>query len=379
MNILKSALAKQLALRESEGMRRFLKADQQGLIDFTSNDYLGLARSQELSQAIEQKINDRALRSNGATGSRLLSGNSDYAEQVETKLAGIFKSEAALLFNSGYSANLGVLSSLPQRGDTILYDELAHACMKDGARLSLAKRFNFRHNDMGDLESKLKLASGKVFIAVESIYSMDGDQCPLKELVVLAEKYGAIIILDEAHSTGVLGNAGSGLAVSLGLENKIDIRIYTFGKGMGIHGACVAGSSTLRDYLINFARPFIYTTAMPPHSLASIECAFDFLNCNIGLQEVLTKKVGCFLHELNRTGDASTSKSSIQSICIGGNEKTKTVAEALQQKGFDVRPILSPTVPKDSERLRVCLHTFNTEEEISSVIQSLHALKSTLG
>lgn len=379
MNVLKSALAKQLALRESEGIRRFLKEDQEGLIDFTSNDYLGLARSQELAKAISQKVNDRALSSNGSTGSRLLSGNSDYAEQIEKKLADVFKSEATLLFNSGYSANLGVLSSLPQRGDTILYDELAHACMKDGARLSLAKRFNFRHNDMVDLESKLKLASGKIFIAVESIYSMDGDQCPLKELLILAEKYGAIIILDEAHSTGVIGNSGSGLAVSLGLEDKIDIRIYTFGKGMGIHGACVAGSSTLRDYLINFARPFIYTTAMPPHSLVSIECAFDFLNLNIGLQEVLTKKVEYFLNEVNRTGDTSTSKSSIQSICIGGNERTKKVAEGLQHKGFDVRPILSPTVPKDSERLRICLHTFNTDQEISDLVQSLRALKSAIG
>ncbi len=377
MNTLQSSLAKQLALRDTEGSRRFLKPDQHGLIDFTSNDYLGLARSPELFKAIDQKIDAVKAKSNGATGSRLLSGNSDYAEQVEKKLAHIFKSEAALVFNSGYTANLGVLSSLPQRGDTILYDELAHACMKDGARLSLAKRFNFRHNDLNDLESKLKLATGKIFIAVESIYSMDGDQCPLKELVDLSEKYGASIVLDEAHSTGVLGDKGAGLAVSLGLEDKIDIRIYTFGKGMGIHGACVAGSSTLRDYLINFARPFIYTTALPPHGLISIECAFDFLNQNISLQDVLTKKIEHFSHELNHAGENSTSKSSIQSICIGGNEKTKKVATGLQQKGFDVRPILSPTVPKETERLRVCLHTFNTNEEISNLVQSLHALKSS--
>ncbi len=379
MNTLQSSLAQQLALRDAEGSRRFLKSDQHGHIDFTSNDYLGLARSPELFKAIEQKINTVKYKLNGATGSRLLSGNSDYAEYVENKLAGIFKSEASLVFNSGYAANLGVLSALPQRGDTILYDELAHACMKDGARLSLAKRFNFRHNDLNDLESKLKLATGKIFIAVESIYSMDGDQCPLKELVALSEKYGAYIVLDEAHSTGVLGDKGAGLAVSLGLENKIDIRIYTFGKGMGIHGACVAGSSTLRDYLINFARPFIYTTALPPHGLISIECAFDFLNQNLSLQSVLNKKIQHFVHELSLVRENSTSKSSIQSICIGGNEKTKKVATDLQQKGFDVRPILSPTVPKETERLRICLHTFNTNEEISNLVQSLHALKSANG
>lgn len=379
MNNLQSALTKQLALREAEGIRRFLKADQRELIDFTSNDYLGLARSAELFQTIEQKVNDSVSKSNGATGSRLLSGNSDYAEQVENKLASIFKSEATLLFNSGYAANLGVLSSLPQRGDTILYDELSHACMKDGARLSLAKRFNFRHNDLHDLESKIKLATGRIYIAVESIYSMDGDQCPLNELVALAEKYEAVIILDEAHSTGVLGDKGVGLAVSLGLENKIDIRIYTFGKGMGIHGACVAGSSTLKNYLINFARPFIYTTALPPHSLISIECAFDFISQNISLQEVLNKKVEHFLHELGRIGEVSASKSSIQSVLIGGNHNTKKVAINLQEKGFDVRPILSPTVPKETERLRICLHTFNTDEEISRLVQSLHALKSAMG
>jgi len=379
MSHLQSALIQRLAQREMEGASRYLKSDQRGLVDFTSNDYLGLAQSEDLFQNIEKQIHTHSLKLNGATGSRLLSGNSDHAEEIEKKLAHIFKSESTLLFNSGYTANLSVLSSLPQRGDTILYDELAHACMKDGARLSLAKRFNFRHNDLNDLESKLKLATGKIFIAVESIYSMDGDQCPLQELVKLSEKYGAFIILDEAHSTGVLGPAGAGLAVSLGLQDKIDVRIYTFGKGMGIHGACVAGSSTLRDYLINFARPFIYTTALPPHSIASIDCAFDFLDQNIHLQKVLDKKVKHFLHTLNHVGESSHSNSSIQSIQIGGNEKTKNLALALQQKGFDVRPILSPTVPKGTERLRICLHTFNTDKEISRLIQSLQALKSSLG
>ena len=376
MSNLKSALTQHLALRETEGIRRYLKSDQPDLIDFTSNDYLGLAQSTALFEQIEKKINSLSLKLNGATGSRLLSGNSDYAEQVEKKLAGIFNSESTLLFNSGYTANLGVLSALPQRGDTILYDELAHACMKDGARLSLAKRFNFRHNDLNDLESKIKLASGKIFIAVESIYSMDGDQCPLEELVALSEKYGASIILDEAHSTGLLGKDGAGLSVSLGLEEKIDVRIYTFGKGMGIHGACVAGSSTLKDYLINFARPFVYTTALPPHSLVSIECAFDFLHQNINLQKVLTEKVEHFLHELEAVGETSTSRSSIQSIQIGGNERTKKVANDLQQKGFDVRSILSPTVPKETERLRICLHVFNTEKEILNLVQTIIALKS---
>src|SRR4051812_47447788 len=186
----------------------------EGLIDFTSNDYLGLARSELLYHRIQNKVQTLDLKHNGATGSRLLSGNSNYTEEVENKLAKIFNSEASLIFNSGYTANLAVLSSIPQKGDTILYDELAHACIKDGARLSLANRFSFRHNDLNDLEQKLNRCSGKIYIAVESIYSMDGDQCPLQDLVLLAEKYDVAIILDEAHSTGIFGKGGSGLATA---------------------------------------------------------------------------------------------------------------------------------------------------------------------
>ncbi len=362
-----------LGERKEKNLFRELKPET-GLVDFCSNDYLGLARSEELFNLINEPSKSHLLKRNGSTGSRLISGNNAFTEEVEKKLASVFKSEAALILNSGYAANMAVFSSIPQRNDTIILDELAHASMKDGARLSLAKRFSFNHNDLNDLESKLKKASGRIFIAVESVYSMDGDACPLLELTTLAEKYGAFIVLDEAHSTGVMGTGGSGLATTLGLENQIDIRIYTFGKAMGIHGACVAGSEKLIQYIVNFSRPFIYTTALAPHSIASIACAFAYLDKNIHLQSDLTKTINAYLNGLKTLTNRTCSNSAIQTVIFPGNENVKRAANTLQQLGFDVRPILSPTIPVGSERLRICLHTYNTLDEITKLTTELKKL-----
>jgi 8-amino-7-oxononanoate synthase len=365
-------LEHKLLERKEKLLLRELSAEKK-LLDFTSNDYLGLARAPELYDAALQKMETLGLKQNGATGSRLLSGNAAYTTEVEQKLAVIFKATSSLIFNSGYAANLAVLSSIPQRGDTILYDELAHASIKDGARLSLANRYSFRHNDLEDLQAKLKKATGRAFIAVESIYSMDGDQCPLKELVKVASIYGASIVLDEAHSTGVLGANGSGLAVAFGVEKEIPIRIYTFGKAMGMHGACVAGSTSLIQYLVNFARPFVYTTALPPHSIASIDCAFTYLQGHLHLQEALQKKISVFNKAIQPMPNRTASTSAIQTALFPGNENVRRAAVTLQQKGFDVRPILSPTVPQGAERLRICLHTFNTDQDILALAAQLVA------
>lgn len=364
MNI-QELIDKKLDQRKTEKSFRELKSTSLP-VDFVSNDYLGLARSEELFKLIEQKSATHLPHRNGSAGSRLLAGNSAYTESVEHKLSVIFKSESALLFNSGYTANLSVLSAIPQRGDTILYDELSHACIKDGARLSLAERFSFLHNDLNDLERKLKQSKGRIFVAVESVYSMDGDVCPLENLVTLAQQYDANIILDEAHSTGVTGNEGSGMAVSLGLQGKLFARIYTFGKAMGIHGACLAGSSTLIQYVINFARPFIYTTALPPHCIIAIDCAFEFLKKNIHLQKLLEEKITLF-----KTQIKTTSNSAIQPIIIPRNDAIKSIAEIIQQSGYDVRPVLSPTVKEGTERLRICLHTYNTREEMTGLTDKL--------
>jgi len=371
--MLDSLLEKKLRERESKQLLRQLTTVN-GLIDFTSNDYLGLAASTELFQLIDHSVKSQGVRKNGSGGSRLLSGNSELAENVESRLADIFQAESALLFNSGYTANLAVLSSIPRRDDTIIYDELAHSCIKDGARLSLAKRLSFKHNDLNDLENKMRKASGKLFIVVESIYSMDGDCCPLKELVPLTEKYNATIILDEAHSTGVMGQNGNGLSVSARLHERIGVRIYTFGKAMGVHGACVAGSKILRQYLINFARPFVYTTALPPHSVTAIDCAFNYLRQNISLQRSLVDLTHTFLNEVSPLTNRTQSVSSIQTIIITGNGNTIAAAKNLQDLGFDVRPILSPTVPEGSERLRICLHTFNTTAQVKDLAKELKQL-----
>lgn len=348
---------------------RTLKPTGKG-IDFYSNDYLGLSRNALLAQWIQEQTTSRGIVANGATGSRLLSGNFDLFSEAEHKLAEIFRAESALIFNSGYAANQGVLSSVPQRGDTIIYDELAHACIKDGARLSLAKRLGFRHNDVNDLEQKIKKASGRVFIAVESVYSMDGDISPLESLIELAEAWNATLVVDEAHSTGWLGEGGNGLICALKLHHRIPIRIYTFGKAMGVHGACVAGPKPLIEYLVNFSRPFIYTTALSPHAVLSILGAFHVLNQLPALQNQLQENIYLFRQEIGQLLP-SVNATPIQTIPTPGNSHVAKIASQLIEAGLEVRPIRSPTVKEGTERIRLCLHAYNTFEEITFLADSL--------
>lgn len=374
MQILRNRLEKSLARRQETNSFRSLKAEIPG-VDFSSNDYLGFARNQELAARMAGRHSAQFV-ANGAGGSRLITGNSAQAEALEAQLARFFKAEASLLFGSGYMANLGLLSSVPQKGDTILYDELAHACIKDGARLSMAHRYSFKHNDADSLRKRLRMAEGQVFVVVESVYSMDGDQAPLEQLALLCLETGAALIVDEAHSTGIYGE-GSGLVCALGLEKTVFARIHTFGKAMGSHGACIAGDELLRSFLINFARTFIYTTALPPHTLLSLETAMTYLQENIHLLKSLQDNIALFnkvkKELLSRLPEEQLLESSspVQGIVIPGNQRVKEVAAGLQQKGYDVRPILSPTVAEGKERLRICLHTFNTKEEIEDLVHSL--------
>ena len=235
-------------------------------LDFSSNDYLGFAAEKEIH--LQEELNLY-----GATGSRLISGNHKVAEDVDGFLANYYKAESALIFNSGYNANLGLFSSLPQRGDTIVYDELIHASIRDGIKLSNANSFSFQHNSLLALAEKIKKAKGNVFVAVESIYSMDGDEAPLQKIVGICQKNAAALVVDEAHAVGVFGDKGEGLVAKYGLENDVFARIITFGKAYGCHGAAILGSSNLRSYLINFSRPFIYTTALPLQSVLTLKKA----------------------------------------------------------------------------------------------------------
>ena len=291
-------VAERLATYQQNGLQRQLRSAN-ALIDFCSNDYLGFARSVELKLAIQQAWADHSTARNGATGSRLLAGQTLLANDVEVELATFYQTESALIFNSGYDANVGLLACLPRTGDILLTDELIHASMIDGARLSYAARYRFRHNDLDDLEAKLKeacrtLKNGQVFVAVESVYSMDGDVAPLRELVALCEYYGAALVVDEAHATGLYGPNGQGLVVALGLQDRVFARIHTFGKALGVHGAAVVGPAILREYLINFARTFIYTTALPPHSLVAIQCAHAHRRNNAEVSNQLNSRVGYF-------------------------------------------------------------------------------------
>ncbi|MFY0601820.1 MAG: pyridoxal phosphate-dependent aminotransferase family protein [Cyclobacteriaceae bacterium] len=367
-----SFLIERLAKRQLDGNQRALPQET-NLIDFVSNDYLGLSQSNELSEQIEHRIKKEGTISNGGTGSRLLSGNHRFYQSLESELKQVFEAEAVLTFNSGYAANQALVSAVAEEGDTIVYDLFSHVCLKEGAWLSAAQTVAFRHNDTADLRKKITQAKGRVFVVTETIFSMDGDLAPLEEIVDICNELGAYLIVDEAHSTGAQGRRGGGLMMQLHLHKETFARVYTFGKAMGVHGACVAGSQSLIDYLVNFGRPFIYTTSMPPHSVISIEESFRYLSQHIDLQNQLTSKINLFQNTFPR----SISNTAIQPVLIGSNEKAKAISKGLQASGFDVRPILSPTVKRGTERLRISLHVHNTDDEIESLVNSLESsLKS---
>jgi len=343
-------------------------------VDFCSNDYLGFAQWDKLRLLAESKINDLGRTTNGSGGSRLLSGNTTFTEEVEACIADFHGAENGLIFNSGYDANVGLFSSVPQRGDTIITDELIHASIIDGCRMSYADRQRFEHNDLSSLESKLKTAKGKIFVAVESVYSMDGDCAPLKEILSLCEMYNANLIVDEAHATGVFGQRGKGLVNQFGLADRVFATIVTFGKALGSHGAIVLGSNALRDFLINFARSFIYTTAAPLHNIALVWAAYQLLP-EID-QTVIHQKIALFKKLANENNlQLMESNSTIQGIVFSSNSETKAAAEHLQSSGFDVRAILSPTVPVGKERLRICMHSYNLDNEIASLVKHLKEIK----
>ncbi|MFS2186392.1 aminotransferase class I/II-fold pyridoxal phosphate-dependent enzyme [Mucilaginibacter sp. Mucisp84] len=370
MNTAEDFLKRRLDERQQAGTYRQLKPES-SLIDFCSNDYLGFARSAVLKQSIAREVNNHPLSLNGAAGSRLLSGNIQYAEDLEDQIAAYHQSEAGLLFNSGYDANLGLLSSLAQRGDTLILDELVHASIIDGARLSYANRYSFRHNDLESLEAKLKLSKGNCYVVVESVYSMDGDVSPLVEILSLTEKYNAALIVDEAHAVGLYPK---GLVCERGLQYRIFARVITFGKALGSHGAIVLGSNNLRKYLINFARSFIYTTAAPFHQLAAIKMAYQLLENSREAIFCLKKNIELFKQQVS-TGKNFTllnSDSAIQCIVLKSNEMAREAAKQLQMNNFDVRPILSPTVAQGTERIRICLHNFNTENEVTLLAVTLN-------
>ena len=374
--------------RAQDALRRLRLPD--GKADFCSNDYLGVVTKGLLAGAVGEAD------AHGSGGSRLLAGDYALIEAVEKTIAAFHAAEAGLIYNSGYDANLGVLSCVPQRGDVVLYDALSHASIRDGIRLSFARAYAFAHNDPADLERRLIAARGEpgpvpganegvisgaaggpkpdgsanVFVVTESVFSMDGDQAPLAEVAAVCRRYGARLIVDEAHGTGVIGEKGEGLVQAMGLEDDCFARIHTFGKAVGCHGAIVLGSALLRDFLINFSRSFIYTTALPPASIRALDAAYTLLP-RLGAER---ERLGRLIEQFRSAGigfERLDSRTPIQVVVVPGNAEVKAVAERLQAAGLDIRPILSPTVERGRERLRIVLHAFNTDEELDRLITLL--------
>jgi 8-amino-7-oxononanoate synthase len=362
--------------RLQEGLYRNLNTSDSG-IDFYSNDYLGLSNSTELKKDIRSFVTDFQAKNPefhglGSSGSRLISGNHFLFEQFEEVCAKFHKAESALFFGSGYEANTGLISSIGQEGHIILCDKLIHASLIDGLRLSKAEKRIFKHNDLADLEKILKqypIETPK-WVVVESVYSMDGDQAPLEGLIKLKNEYHFELIVDEAHAGGIYGPQGEGMCVEKNIHDQIYARVITFGKAWGYSGAIVLGNQTLRNFLINFARPFIYSTAPPPQHVLELMAIQEFIKGCQKQRMDLNNNISYFIaHQKSNKWIAS--KTAIQSFIIPGNEAVRLKAKQLQEEGFNVKPIVYPTVAKGTERIRITLHSFQNKQDILHLISLL--------
>ena len=356
---------------EEQHQRRSL-AEIQG-VDFCSNDYLGLAEHPALREAVARAV--RNSQRVGGTGSRLLSGQTDGWSKLEGEFAEFAGTEAALFFGSGYAANIGLLSALVGPGDVVYSDLLNHASLIDGMRLSGARKVIYPHVDLGALEDLLRKDAGAPWrrvIVTESIFSMNGDVAPLKEMAALAERFGATMIVDEAHATGVHSAGGRGLAVQAEVLPHVLATIHTCGKALASAGAFVCGPAVLRDYLINHARTFIFSTALPPYFAEQIRAA---LQLSAGMEterEMLRQRARGLVLALRREGfDTEGSASQIVPVVLGKNEEALDAAEHLQREGFAVRAIRPPTVPVGRARLRLSLTIRIAEEELKRLMKTL--------
>lgn len=366
-------LQKKLEERSQNNSLRTLGVNND-LIDFSSNDYLGFSTSEKIFHSTSEILKNHQIVANGATGSRLLSGNHELYKTTEDFIASFHASEAALVFNSGYDANVGLFSSVPQRGDFIYYDELCHASIRDGIGMSHAKSYKFKHNSLSHLREIVERnrdANADVYVVTESVFSMDGDCPDLITLSAFCVEQGVHLIVDEAHALGVFGEKGAGLVQELGLEKEVFARVVTFGKALGCHGAAVLGSEDLKVYLINFARSLIYTTALSPHNLATIWSAYRELFEESKEKQKLHRNIAILQFDvrcLELHHRFIPSRSAIHSCLVPGNDKVKKISEELKTKGFDVKPILSPTVAVGKERLRICIHSYNNEKQIKDLL-----------
>ena len=348
--------------------------DGRTLINFSSNDYLGLANHPALKSAAMEAF---ARGGFGTGASRLVCGTFAAHEELETALAAFKRTQAALSFSSGYAAAMGTISALCGKDDVLILDKLCHACMVDGARLSGARLRVFPHNDVGKLESHLQWAArthpkARVMILAESVYSMDGDTAQLPEIVALKERYGAWLFLDEAHGVGVLGEGGRGLADACGVAGQIDVQMGTLGKALGAHGAYIAGSEELREFLINRSRAFIYTTAPPAPVAAAAACAIGIVQSGEG--NLLRAKLWRNIRDLEARLGLSKAPSAIVPVIIGEEHAAMDCAAQLLQEGFLVPSIRFPTVARGTARLRITLSAAHSSEDIEALANRCLAL-----
>ncbi|KAE9367804.1 PLP-dependent transferase [Stipitochalara longipes BDJ] len=384
-----------LSTRKANSAFRTLTVSPATSKDFSSNDFLSLSTSPILRTAYLSELNSHPNFRLGSGGSRLLDGNSFYAEQLEKEIAEFHGAEAALLFNSGFDANEGFFACVPQNGDAVVYDAFIHASVHEGMRLSRARRkIMFEHNSVEDLrrvlseylrDEDVRKGERNIFVAVESLYSMDGDLCPLREIIELVERMlpsgNGHVIVDEAHSNGIYGPQGRGIVCSLGLEDKVFARLHTFGKAIGCNGAAILCSPLTREYLINYARPLIYTTAMSFPSLAAIKVVYDLMKN--GTTEPLISHLNSLIahmYEQLLSLQPLIMQSSLlllpqalpnSPIFALLTPEPRSLAKWCQGVGFVVRPIVPPTVPEGTQRVRVCLHAGNSKQDVDALVENI--------
>jgi 8-amino-7-oxononanoate synthase len=372
-----SEMDRELAeLRDRNQLRSFA---QVAGVNLCSNDYLGLAEDQRLKEAVVEAVASSGRV--GGTGSRLLSGHDVAWNELEEEFAAFAGTEAALYFANGYAANLGLLSSSFGKDDLVFSDALNHASLIDGIRLSGARKAIYPHRDLSYLEDVLRLhksESCRKLIVTESVFSMDGDMADLRAMQRLAERYGASLIVDEAHATGVQGPRGAGIVREAGLTDEVFATVHTCGKALASAGAFVCGSRVLRAFLVNHARTLIFSTAMPPYMAGQIRAALRLAQGMDSERKLLTDKARVLALSLGREGWNTTSTDSqIVPVVLGSNEDALSAAAFLQERGFAVRAIRPPTVPVSTARLRLSLTTRVTHQNVSGILAALKAWRTS--
>ena len=357
----------------SQGLLRRLRPPA-GL-DLASNDYLGLATHPRIVRRMAEAVTRQGC---GSTGSRLLRGHRECFTGIEHRFAEFKRAERSVYFSSGYLANLGVLSTLPEAGDVVFSDERNHASLIDGLRLSRARRVVFPHNDAGRLAQLLSDddGSGQRFVVVESLFSMDGDFAPLADYAAICRETGAALVVDEAHAVGVYGDDGSGLIRARGVEDDVLLSVNTAGKALGVAGAFVAGPAWVIDYLEQRARSFVFSTAPPPALTAALSASLDAIAAEPERRATLDARVAFVRTRLSDIGvPLPADPSQIIPIVVGENDAAVALAETLQDQGFDVRAIRPPSVPPGTARLRVSVNIGLSEGELGRFVDALqHSL-----